>query len=181
MELIVVVAIMTVLAGGTISLLGIIPRRQTVGCAKKVVYYMEKTRTNSMSFQEANLLLYYNDNGVYARTYIKDTVTDENGKAAIRETYSPAEKIGEAGVILTHENDVLGTLEALPSTVDVQSVTASDAHVMVFSFNRATGGLEDVKQDGNTAPLTQFTVTKASHRRIIDIVKLTGRVEIIVP
>ncbi len=179
MELIVVVAIMTVLAGGTISLLGIIPRRQTVGCAKKVVYYMEKTRTNSMSFQEANLLLYYNDNGVYARTYIKDTITDDTGKAAIRETYSPAEKIGEAGVILTHDNDVLGTLEAY--TGDVQAATSADSHVLVFSFNRATGGLNDVEQDGNTAPLTQFTVTKASHRRIIDIVKLTGRVEIIVP
>lgn len=149
-ELIVVIAIIGVLAGGGISMMGLIPRMQVNGCVQDFAGHMSEVKTKTMSFQSVYAELYQDDSGVYLQVHKGSDVEE-------------AVLIGEKGVCV---KAVIGGTE-----VELNSKE------LTLSYDRSSGAFQDVTvSDGTTGECTCITFYKGSTERKATLVKLTGRI-----
>ncbi len=169
-ELIVIIAIMSILGVGLITLLGIIPRRHVVACTKNMVYYLEKTRTNAMSFKDAKCYIGNTGDGVFVSiettkgSDITVSVPEQIGKPNLSISYK---LVGEDADVDAHELSV----------IDYGDFTTSDDR-MVFSFDRSAGGfkhlcLGDADQG---ASVSTMYITRGKWVMQLDLVELTGKI-----
>lgn len=166
MELIVVIAIMSVLTGFLVLSMGIIPKNRVRACSKELVSKLEQTRTDALSFYNAKLELYRDADGIYTTTIIsKDTsgtgtpVTEKIGKGDL-ELYFLTTESGASRCIL------------------------QDGDKLVFSFKRSSGGFLYLEGSVGGNPVTanvyckEIKVACGSYERIIELVPLTGKVHL---
>ena len=149
-ELIVVIAITAILAGGGITLMGLVPRMQVNGCAQDFAGTMNKVKTNTMSFQEVKVELYQNETGVYMQTY-KGGVAEE------------LVQIGEKGVCV---KAVIGG-----SAVELNGMK------LELSYDRSSGAFSDVQVVGGVrGECTSITFYRGTTERTATLTKLTGKI-----
>ncbi|MBQ8821323.1 MAG: prepilin-type N-terminal cleavage/methylation domain-containing protein [Lachnospiraceae bacterium] len=150
-ELIVVIAITAVLAGGGITLMGLIPRTQVNGCVQDFAGTMNRVKTNTMSFQEVKVELYQDSTGVYMQVYKGSDAED------------PV-LIGEKGVCV---KAVIGGLE--------QELNGKR---LKLSYDRSSGAFNDVEIVGGGASgeCSSITFYKGITQRTATLVKLTGKI-----
>ena len=150
-ELIVVIAITAVLAGGGITMMGIVPRMQVNSCVQDFAGVMSQVKTNTMSFHEVKVELYQDDSGAYMQMY----------KGSEAET--PV-MIGEKGV-------------CVKATIGGSNVDLNGKR-LELSFNRSSGALNDVQVVGGgmTGECTSITFYKGSTERVATLTTLTGKI-----
>lgn len=150
-ELIVVIAITAVLAGGGITMMGLVPRMQVNGCVQDFAGVMSQVKTNTMSFQNVKVELYQDDSGVYMQVY-KGSEAEE-----------PV-MIGEKGVCVKAQ---IGGLEE-----DLNGKR------LELSFDRSSGALNEVQVVGGSmhGECTSITFYKGSTERVATLTTLTGKI-----
>ena len=150
-ELIVVIAIMAVLAGGGITMMGLIPRMQVNGCIQDFAGNMGRVKTNTMSFQEVKAELYQDNTGVYMQVY-KGGVAEE------------AVMIGEKGVCV----------KAVINGLDVDL----KGKKLELSYDRSSGAFNDVQVvgGGEHGECESITFYKGTTERTATLIKLTGKI-----
>ena len=148
-ELIVVIAIIGVLAGGGISMMGLIPRMQVNGCVQDFVGSMSEVKTKTMSFHSVYAELSQDDNGVYLQVH-KGSAVEEKVL------------IGEKGVCMEFFLED-GTIHKL-----------GDGKVKI-SYNRSSGAFEKVKIIDDEEYCKKIRVYKGTVERDIKFTNLTGR------
>lgn len=82
-ELMVVIAIMAVIAGMGVSMMGLIPRARTRTLAQTLAKQLEKTRNSAMSFESADLTIEQRPDGVYIKTQVKKGASPETSEEKI--------------------------------------------------------------------------------------------------
>lgn len=150
-ELIVVIAILAVLAGGSITFMGLIPRTQVNSCVQDFAVQMGKVKTHTMSFQDVRVELYQNDTGVYMQVY--------KGSDA-----QPPVQIGKGGISVKAK---IGGLE--------QDLNGKR---LELSYDRSSGSFEDARivGGGTEGECTSITFYKAAVARTATLITLTGRI-----
>ncbi len=170
-ELITVIAILAIVGIGSITLLGVVPRRHVTGCTKQVVYYLEKARTNAMSFKDARLILTNTDLGVCA------SLETTKGSDV---TISAPEQIGEKNLTVSYK--LLGEDESVAehvlNVVSYGSLPGSMDESLIFSFDRSAGSFKNAfvgaTDLGNS--VSTIYITKGNWTMQLDLVQLTGKV-----
>lgn len=156
-ELIIVVAIMSILVGITGYGLGLISGKPAEECAQKTMFTIEQARTKALGKFQVTCELSRNASGMLQAT---ETVIKAEGDTPQTTTTV----IGDANVT------VVCTLST------GTTVTISGTDKIKLCFNRATGGFEPEVIGG---PLCeQITVSKGSTTRNIKLIPPTGKVYI---
>ena len=155
-EVIIVVAIMSVLIGITGFGLGMINGKPADECAQKITYSLQNSRTKAM--------------GKYALTYelymegdvlkVKETVQNDPSDAAV----DSISTVGAKGVTATYK-----------LSGDTTEYSISGTNKLVIRFDRAGGGFAPV--DPTTGKYCEeIKISKASTTRTITLVPPTGKV-----
>lgn len=147
-EIIIVVAIMAVMAGGVAIGLSVIFDKPADGCAKKIQAVLQNARTTSMGrFGDVIVL----DKDASGNIVIRETIHDKNGTASAK----PVQIVGDSKVNVTCKNGSGATM-ALPVTIE---------------FDRTNGGLK-----GGAAGCAEITVSAGSRTRYVKISYVTGKI-----
>ena len=147
-EIIIVVAIFTILGFYAFTGIALVTSRPVDECAKKIQIALEGNRNTTMGKFSASITFSADGNGIYMEETI-DGISD--GKV----------KIGQSGVNVTYK--LSGTdvdLSTTPITV---------------SFDRADGSLNP-QADGSY--LQSFEISRGDRRFTVTVDKLTGRVDL---
>lgn len=165
-ELVVVIAILSIVGASMVTLMGLVPRSQVSGCTKDLVFYLEKARTNSLSFKDAKLYLADTEQGVY--------VMLETTKGSDVVVSNP-EKIGDKNLEISYEAGG-GSAVAL-TEVTYSSLATSKDGCLAFSFDRSSGSFKDVYlgTDNKGVP-AKLTIKRGRWEMEINLVQLTGKV-----
>lgn len=156
-EMIIAVAIISVLVGVAGLGLGVISGKPAEKCAQKLTAGLQTCRTVTMGKYAAVCYMY------------RDSVTQEiRMKQEIQKSSADGMEIlsdevaGEAGVTvkLIYSDGTQGYLDS--------------ATTVAFGFDRGTGALDD--RTGTGVYCTQLEVSKGNTTRIVKIVPLTGRI-----
>lgn len=157
-EVVVVIAILAVVGGSFLSFSGMLPRSQINKSMEDLIYNIEKTRTDALSYKDARIEIYVGAEGVYV-----DRLVDRNGNGAIeageRETSLLGNSSGDIQIKLGG-----GSYEALTQRLSI-------------GFNRSSGGFTYPSLDGaqQTEYCTGIKLSKGSFVREIELVPLTGK------
>lgn len=155
-ELVVVIAITAVLAGGGITMMGLIPRMQVNGCVQDFVGNMNKVKTNTMSFQDVKAELYQDSTGVYMQVY---KGKNASGDWLLDET---SILIGEKGV-------------CVKAVIDGAEVDLNGKR-LELSYDRSSGSFNDAQVVGGVSgECTSITFYKGSIERVATLTTLTGK------
>ncbi len=179
-ELVIVITIMTIVAAGGLSLTGMIPRRQVIGCTNKLVYYLDKTRTSAMSFSTSELWIHMEEDGLYATVVNNQSATESGGAVLVEGTSSYTEDcIGRTDMTITY----------LMSGSGEDEIKSLGTDTLVIRYNRTSGGFIEsyVVADGATTgtlitegdtnhTVSKIYITKGRFTRILNLVRLTGKV-----
>ncbi len=184
-ELVVVIAIITILSATTVGLLALLPRRQVIGCGTEVVSMLEKTRTNAISYNDAWLVLYYTEEGVYGQICTRKYLDDGSGTYSYQVVSEDPTKIGNPGIKLAYAVTEGGTVTELP----IQE-TGKTSHLIV-RYDRSSGAFKTTElmikdnsdpYDINDAseisgsPVKEIHALKGSVTYVASMNKLTGKV-----
>ena len=171
-ELIVVIAIISIIGAGAYSMLGLMNGKYARECATKTQAALSQTKVAAMSKSKGAALY-----DVYIRIY-----TDTNGSVYVdsvtgggtAEEYRTTEKIGNARVTVSAVKGQLGT------TASDTTTTLSAANEIIIAFNRADGTFNEVmpyeggvKQDG--IYWKQITFSQGSVEYVLELVPVTGK------
>lgn len=152
-ELVVVIAIMVVLVGGTITYIGSYGSSKVKKCAKELESHLTQTKVCAMTRTQANMTLYADSTGVYVKT-VEGSNTDTS-------------KIGDSGISVSYRN-VRGSSTYI-------SVGTMESSGILITFDRASGALKKMA-DGNYC--YGFKIDNGSHTYYVDIEPLTGKTSI---
>lgn len=150
-ELIVVVAIMTVLLSTVFMGIGMLNSRPVEECAKKMEVSLKNNRITTMGKLSAEIEYYVDGEGYIV---VKETI---NGDSTVQQ-------IGEKGIIVSYSYD---------DGVSWTEISASNK--LNMKFNRSTGGLSGL---GSSVTKVLIKVERGDREMLITVDKLTGRVSI---
>ncbi len=156
-ELIIVVAIMSILVGVTGYGLGLISGKPAEECAQKIVFSIEQSRTKALGKFSVTYELARNASGMLEMT---ETVIEAEGDAP----QSTTSVVGDSSVTV-----VCSFSAGTP-------VTISGTDTLMLRFNRATGGFEPAVIGGPDCE--HITVSKGGTTRSIALIPPTGKVYI---
>lgn len=147
-EIIIVVAIMSVMAGGVAIGLSVIFDKPADSCAKKIQAVLQNARTTSMGRFGDTIVI---DRDASGNIVIKETVKDKNGATSAK----PDQIVGDNKVTVTCKNGSGATM-SLPVTIE---------------FDRTNGGLK-----GGASGCAEITVSAGSRTRYVKISYVTGKI-----
>ena len=164
-ELLIVVAIMTIIGGTLFLSTSVATNRHVTSCANKISTAIEQTRGLTLGKQSGKIKFWMGSDGqIYAQIYI-----DTNA-------YGDQVAIGHTGLSVSF---VFADTSS-PSTLTTCVLDSSGAEI---EFSRSTGGI--IKQtvgavsfDPGSKKLKQIIVTNGSKETIIDVDTYTGRVNV---
>ncbi len=168
-ELIVVIAIITIVGISVANFTGVVPRRQITSCAKDLIYQIERTRTNAMSFHNAKLSIYDTDDGIYT---VMSTLQKDG-------TWSAEEpvKVGNRALGLQYR---IGNADDLSDLTEVSyGDLASATDYVTLNFDRSSGAFESSTLGASTDlgnAISEIAVTRGSMSYSLYLIKLTGKV-----
>lgn len=154
-EMMIVVALITLMAGVMgygISLIASKPAQQ---CAQKIMYSVERNRVRSMGSLSSELKFYMNGDKVYVVEAV------ERNQTSGLVNSNPSEIGDKVTVVVTFADG---------STKDLSTYSSSSP--LVVEFTRDSGSL---KQTGSTY-VKSFTVSKSGKVHTVSIERLTGKV-----
>lgn len=157
-EILIVVSIITVLAGVGIYGVSLMSGQPAKQCAQKIMYSLERHRTTAMSKVEAKYVLEEENGKVYFREYVVDGAV----KAADGGTWilkSEAE-VGSSGVEVVYTVDADPTPQPLP---------------LELRFNRSSGAFEPLTVGKYC---THIIAERGGKEFKLTLVPLTGKVYI---
>lgn len=165
-EIIVVVAIMSVLIGVTSLGFGMVSTKSATECAEKMDISLNRCRTSTMGKQKG-FIAFYSDSEGYV--YVVEKFDD---------AYSDAVPTSGASTVLTSAemNAKIGTRigkKGIKVTCGATEITATANNPVYFVFNRSDGGLKDAYFVN--APIV---VEKGSRKYTVEIQRLTGKISI---
>ncbi|MCM1185500.1 MAG: prepilin-type N-terminal cleavage/methylation domain-containing protein [Lachnoclostridium sp.] len=160
-EMVIVVAIMTVLTGVAAIGVSMALSKPVDECAEKIVSTLNGARITTMGKQEIKLRFVQNDNGVY----LTETIKDASGATTTR----PDLRIGQKGVVVRYK---------LVGDANYRELSGTSIEL---SFKRTTGGFNTLIESGSDTGdyCTEIQVSKAGKEKVIEIAYLTGKVTII--
>lgn len=156
-EIIIVLAIISVLAGTVSYGLSFSSGKPAEECAQKVVSVLRHARTTTMGKYKVTIRI-KNDAGLISieQSVYRSQADYNNGTPDITET-----KVGAKGVNFEYSSN--GT----------DYIQLGEGAVLVLEFSRSTGALKD---NGTGAYWQYFRISKAHTVKNIEIVPLTGRI-----
>lgn len=174
-ELIIIVAIMSVLAGLAVAGIGSIMGMKATSCGKKLIGYMNEVKTDNSSFDEMQLVLGYNSSTGYTATL----------NQLVYEFSDASTQVGAATTSTgSTSTSVIGD-KNLEVSVKIGSNTYSlKTHTVCLEFNSGTGGFKPaVVKQGATSVYTaadkkyvdSIVIKQNSHTVTIKCEKLTGK------
>lgn len=165
-ELLIVVAIMTIIGGTVFLSTSVATNRHVTSCANKISTAFEQTRNLTLGKQSGKIKFWVGSDGqVYAQMYVDGT------------TYGDQVAIGHSGITVTFV--YVNPLNA--GIVYHQDLTTTG---MEISFSRSTGGITSQMFDGSAIDpsakkLKAIVVTNGNRSITIEVDSYTGRVNII--
>lgn len=171
-ELIVVIAIISVIGAGAYNMFGLMNGKYAKECATKTQAALSQTKVAAMSKSKGAALY-----DVYIRIYAEsngsiyvDSVTGRGTSEEVRTT----ERIGTSKVTVTAVKGRRGT-EASDSTVTLGGTTE-----IIVAFNRADGTFNEVLSSEGGTPETgtywkKIIFTQGSVEYVLELVPLTGK------
>ena len=159
-EIIIVLAIISVLAGTVSYGLSFSSGKPAEECAQKVVSVLQHARTTTMGKYKVTIQIKKNDAGLISiKQEVYHSQADyKNGTPDVTET-----TVGAKGV--SFEYSYNGT----------DYTQLGEEAVLTLEFSRSTGALKD---NGTGAYWQYFRISKAHTVKNIEIVPLTGRIEL---
>ena len=151
-EIIIVVAIMTVLIGVTGYGISLSSGKAADECARKLASCMQHARTATMGKYSTTITIKKDADGIWAEEVV--TTANADGTENTENPIGTKTKIGDAKVSITF-ND-------------------ADFSEIQFIFNRGTGGLSSYADQAEV----WFTVSKASTTKKVVIVPITGKITV---
>ena len=167
LELVVVIAIMSVIGVTLFLATSVATDRHVTSCANKISSAFEQTRNLALGKQSGSIKFWIDSNGeVCAQIYV-----DGNN------AYSDQISIGHSGLTVTF----IYVNPANPGIVFRQNLTTTGA---LIEFSRSTGGITSQTFDGSPIDprlkmLKQIEITNGHNTKTIEIDIYTGRVNII--
>ncbi|MBD5480976.1 MAG: prepilin-type N-terminal cleavage/methylation domain-containing protein [Lachnospiraceae bacterium] len=171
-ELIIVIAIISVIGAGAYSMLGLMNGKYAKECATKTQSALSQTRVAAMSKSKGAALY-----DVYIRIY-----TDSNGSIYVDsvtgrgtpEEARTTERIGNSKVTVSAVKGRRGT-EASDSTVTLGGTTE-----IIVAFNRADGTFNEVLSGEGGVKETgiywkKITFTQGGVEYVLELIPLTGK------
>lgn len=154
-EIVIVLAIMTLAGGAMLIGIGMISGRPAQKCSQKIVYSLERHRTTAMGKVDTEYKLYVGADGAI---WVDEKIWEHSGSAPDRVNSVP---VGEKTVTVTYVcGGVTQNLASAPLTL---------------KFRRGSGGFQP--QAGGDY-CTEIKVSKANKDYTIELVPLTGKVSI---
>lgn len=151
-EIIIVIAIMTVVGGAMFYGVGMISGKPAQKCAQKIVFSLDRHRTTAMGKMDSSYTLRVDGDQIVLDEYIKTSATESSNTTV---------PVGSSGVTVKYTCG--GTEKDLAS------------ESLVLGFERGSGAFRK-QADGTYC--TEIKVSKAGTEYIIDLVPLTGKVSI---
>ena len=160
-ELIVVIAIMTVLSGIAYIGVGSIFNSQVTQCTENMENLINKVRVSTLGRNGVTLRFYQDTDGSY---YAETKVTKGYGSSATVET--TVDKVGKAGIIVKYTNDTSITQHNQPGVLTLSSL---DSNQIDVQFNRSSG-------EALPNCVSKIWIIRNSKESTITIYKETGKV-----
>lgn len=168
-EMIVVVAIISVLAGITSIGLGAAVSKPAEECAEKIVSTLKNARITTMGKRSCEIYLKQASEGAIV------TVAENINNSGSVPANDKFLKIGERNITVT-----LTLSTTAGATTEVK---LSDVDYIVLTYNRETGGfkptfVKSTSGDIDDEYLTKIVVTKGTKTKTINLARLTGKISI---
>lgn len=166
-ELIVVIAIMTILAGMIIGYTGAVGSRRVNKCTSLMDGAMKKARVDTMTKSDTCGVRFYQEDGIY----YADIVGEEVKNGAIE--YKTREKVnlGQAGDITITLCNALGTDKEVLADNDENSY-------ILIKYARGTGAVTAIRTGRDSfdrTDRTQIFIDRGEKTKCIEIVPETGK------
>lgn len=154
-ELMVVIAIMALIAGAGITMMGLIPRVRTRSLAQNIAKHLEKTRNSAMSFEAADITIEQRADGVYVKTDVKKGASLEHSE----------EKIGASSLQVWY---ILGS----------GAMMKLEGHSLTLGFVRSSGAFTYPLLDGVAQGdyCTAIVIKNGDFDKKLRLVAVTGKV-----
>ena len=165
-ELIVVVAILSIFVGGTVLGLGLISNKSVDKCADKLRLTMQNNRVTTMGRLDSRLEIYLDGDTIYIQEFVKK---DASGYVA----GTPVE-LGDAGLTMKF------TLSDSSGTVLTLGDPGCPARI-ILQYDRSSGAFKDLSAMGSAYAgkyCTKIEISKGSKLRTISISYLTGKISV---
>ncbi len=162
LELIMIVAIASVLIGAGIIGISVLSSRPVDECARKLQVSIESNRTTTMGKLTASLDIYVGDGANEGYIMIEEFINNDGS------TPGKITKIGEKSVKVYYKYQGEAELHELPT----------DPGAINISFNRGSGALNPQPGLATTMYIEKFIIKRGSKQMEVSIDKLTGRVTI---
>lgn len=159
-ELLIVIAIMSVLTGVMAIGVTLALSKPADECAEKMVSTLNNARITTMGKQEITMRFYADSDGIKMQEVIKAKAAD----GSLTTISDKTSKIGQAGVLVEYR---LNGESDYPHTLDSTGIT--------LSFKRSTGGFNTVN---GTNYCEAIRVSKGTREKFITLAYLTGKVTI---
>ena len=159
-EVIIVVAILSIVAGGITLGIGFITRKPADECANKLRAALQSNRTTTMGKLSAELEIFGNSDGVWVVEIVDGTEKNPT-------------RIGSSGVnVEVKVSD--GSSYILDTGTPVQG-SPLPSTPLKLSFNRSTGAFNPLPGGGYC---TEIVISKGSLEKTLKLYYLTGKIEL---
>lgn len=166
-ELIVVVAMLSIFIGIFVVNVGRITGYNAKECYKKISSAIteNKIETLSKAKETGDIYLQIYQDTLKDRIYVR---TVRNGKSASKEYTDETKLTKRSGVTVKYE---------LKNGGSVTTKTATKNHPLNICFNRASGALVDPDDSYKVSKLQKIIISSGGYQYSIDIVPATGKVK----
>lgn len=154
-EVIIVVAILSIVAGGITLGIGFITGKPADECANKLRAALQSNRMTTMGKLSAKLEICVEDDGIY----IKETI----GTAGEASEKVSTTRIGDAGITIKYTVSGGSSVELTPGSS------------LELSFNRGSGAFNPLPGGGYC---TEIVISKGNTVKTLKLYYLTGKIEL---
>lgn len=166
-ELIVVIAIMSVLSGIVYIGIANIFNTKVTQCAENMENIINKVRVNTMGRNEVTLRFYQESDGRYfSETKVKKGTATKYTEETVNE------QVGKSGIDVKFTTDASITD---PNASGVQTLSNATGNEIKIEFDRSSG---EVKVDGSGACVRKIWIIRNTKVKTITIYKETGKVAV---
>ena len=171
-EMIIVVAIVSVVAGAVFLGIGFVYGKPAEKCANKLLSLMQRNRITTMGKLEARLEIYIKDGCLYVKEIIQ---TDGEAGAKVTET-----KIGEAGLKVSCRISEETGYRVLVNPEEGDTYWAlTESSPLIISYDRSSGAFKDLSLMGSSWAgryCEEIKIEKGNKVKILKLVTRTGKV-----
>lgn len=168
-EIIIVVAIMSIVGGSLIIGIGLATEKPADECAAKLQSILQSSRLAGMGKLDNRVEIYVKDDGYI---YVLEKVKVATGNGADDYKYQETEtRISERGI----------TIEYILADNNTPITLDKDSAPLILSFDRSSGAFKDLSLMGpgySGKYCYKIIITKGTRVRVLTLARLTGKVTV---